>query len=97
MIVAARSPVPSTPHASVLGRKKMDDRLISGRPPIHGHQTMGILKMFLTPPHGAGQKGEAALLNVLVKEMGKKKAQVVLAAIIPNGSNHLTSGLNLVL
>src|SRR5512139_1060790 len=48
MIVAARSPVPSTTHASTLGRKKMDDRLINGSPAIHGHQTMGILKMFLT-------------------------------------------------
>ena len=25
----------------------MDDRLINGSPAIHGHQTMGILKMFL--------------------------------------------------
>jgi hypothetical protein len=47
MIVAARSPVPSTTHASILGRKKMDDRLTNGSPAIHGHQTMGILKMFL--------------------------------------------------
>jgi hypothetical protein len=48
MIVAARSPVPSTTHASVLGRKKTDDRLSNGSPAIHGHQTTGILKMFLT-------------------------------------------------
>ena len=48
MIVAARRPVPSTTPASVLGRKKMDERLINGSPAIHGHQTMGVLNMFLT-------------------------------------------------
>jgi hypothetical protein len=47
MIVAARRPVPSTTHASVLGRKKMEDRLINGRPAIQGHEAIGILKMFL--------------------------------------------------
>jgi hypothetical protein len=47
MIVAARSPVPSTTHASTLGRKKMEDRLIIGSPAIHGHQIMGVLNMFL--------------------------------------------------
>ena len=25
----------------------MDDRLINGSPAIHGHQTMGVLNMFL--------------------------------------------------
>jgi len=47
MIVAARSPVPSTTHGSTLGRKKIEDRLIIGSPAIHGHQIMGILKLFL--------------------------------------------------
>lgn len=47
MTVAARSPAPSTTHASTLGRKKIEDRLIIGSPAIHGHQIMGILNMFL--------------------------------------------------
>jgi len=47
MIVAARRPVPSTTHASTLGRKKIEDRFIMGSPAIHGHQIMGVLNMFL--------------------------------------------------
>ena len=47
MIVAARSPVPSTTEASIRGRKKMDARLIDGSPAIHGHQPQGTLNIFL--------------------------------------------------
>jgi hypothetical protein len=47
MIVATRSPVPSTTHASILGRKKMDDRLINAVIlPLAIIQTMGIAECF---------------------------------------------------